>query len=87
MNARKKNQNPLYVVSQKGNVVEEAQNYLDLLIKKWGLTSALETLDLLLKNFVQFLASFITSFAILEEILKQMDDFLARLKLFFRYQI
>lgn len=54
--------NPLYVVTQKGGVVEEATGYLDALIKKLGLTPLIE----LMQSLFQMLMENVTNYASLE---------------------
>ena len=41
--------NPLFVVTKKGKIVEQADNFIDALIKKIGLTPAIEVI----KNLIQ----------------------------------
>lgn len=40
-----KQKNPLYVVTEKGNTVEEASSIIDLLVKKLNLGPALDVLN------------------------------------------
>lgn len=76
-----KNKNPLYVV--KGDDVEPAKNFIDLLVKKLNLEPAVEFLMELFKtlfNQVKTYAWFV--------IIKDMfDEFMRRIELFKRFSI
>ncbi len=72
--------NPLYVVTQKGTVVEEAANFFDLLIKKYGMETMvhqlLSILTMLLEKFATYPAlEFVKK--TLDDVLKFVDEKLA----------
>lgn len=51
-----KNKNPLYVV--KGNNVEQAKNFLDLLVKKFNLEPMIDVVSSLLKLMLSQVSSY-----------------------------
>lgn len=81
MAARKKNQNPLYVV--KGDQVEEAENFVDMLIKKLNLEPLLE----LFMNILKMMLDNVTSYPIFMVVKELFDHLMARLELFKKFSI
>lgn len=73
MNAQKKN--PLYVVSDKGNVVEEALGKFDFFIKKLGLAPLVN----FLKEFFQQLLSTVENYQMFVVIKNFIDTTLNQL--------
>ncbi len=55
---KKKNSNPLYVVTKKGKIVEKAKNPMDLIVKKFGL----EPVRDVLKNIIALILSNIKNY-------------------------
>ena len=81
---RKNKTNPLYVVTNKGQDVEQANNVIDLWVKKLGLAPVLELLDFLLKSLTSLVsnyAMFVTVKEILDGYLEQIQFFLSKLGL------
>ncbi len=79
--------NPLYVVTQKGTVVEEATNFLDLILKKYGLESMVNELfsviTLILQKFASYPAlEFVKN--LLDDVLKFVDEKLAVVEFFLK---
>jgi hypothetical protein len=81
MAARKKNQNPLYVV--KGDQVEQAENFLDMMIKKLNLEPLLE----LMMNLFKMMMENVTSYPVFAVVKELLDHLMARLELFKKYSI
>lgn len=82
---QKKNtsKNPLYVVTKKGTVVEEATSYLDAMVKKLNLKPVLDFLDWLIKAMLDLVKDYPTFIAI-----KNFFDLvMKRLELFIAYQV
>ncbi|MDC1174952.1 hypothetical protein OAT67_06140 [Bacteriovoracaceae bacterium] len=67
-NSSKKN--PLFVVTNNGQDVEEATNMLDALIKRLGLEPAIEIFE----QILEFLLSQVKSYAAFEQAKKYVDD-------------
>jgi hypothetical protein len=67
--------NPLYVVTQKGRVVEEAKNIVDALIKKLGLTPTLELCQSILQTWLKILQDFVSNYARLQVINQCWTEF------------
>ena len=86
-NNNKKNKNPLYVVTNQGQDVQEAENLIDALIKKLGLEETIKTLEGLLGMMLEMVKSYAffqvvqqwvdQIVATLEKILKMIDPVLA----------
>ena len=76
-----KAKNPLYVV--KGDQVEAAENFLDLMIKKFNLQPIIDFVLFVFK----FVMENIKSYAALEVAVTLFDDILKRLELFKRFAI
>jgi ATP adenylyltransferase/5',5'''-P-1,P-4-tetraphosphate phosphorylase II len=76
-----KAKNPLYVV--KGDQVEAAENFLDLMIKKFNLQPVIDFILFVFK----FMMENIKSYAALEVAVTLFDDLLKRLELFKRFAI
>lgn len=86
-NNNKKNKNPLYVVTNRGQDVQEAENLIDALIKKLGLEETIKTLEGLLGMMLEMVKSYAffqvvqqwvdQIVATLEKILKMIDPVLA----------
>ncbi len=78
---KKKNQNPLYVV--KGDQVEAAENFLDLIIKKFNLAPIIEILTNILKMLLDNVKTY-SAFVVAKEFL---DFLVSKLELFKKYSI
>jgi len=87
MNVKSKSTNPLYVVTNDGKDVEQAENFLDAIIKKFSLGPVLDFLNLIFQIIIdQFrgavamdlikgiMDEFVDS---LERVLKMVDPVLA----------
>ena len=55
---QKKNKNPLYVVTNNGQDVEQAKGMFDLWIKKLGLDPIIEMLEFLFKSLLNMVSSY-----------------------------
>jgi hypothetical protein len=77
------NKNPLYVVKEEGNVVEEAFGFLDALIKKWDLEPMVE----LLKTIFLQILEMIKSYPLLVSAKELLDLFIAKIEMFKKYGI
>jgi len=71
-----KNKNPLYVV--KGKNVEEANSFLDLIIKKLDLEEAITVF----KNIFSLLLAQIQTYAVFESVTKFLNDLIEKAKKF-----
>lgn len=78
---KKKNPNPLYVV--KGDQVEEADGFIDMLLKKFNLGPALDIINALFKVIFDN----IKTYAGLVAVMELLDLFMERLKLFRQFSI
>ena len=78
-----KHTNPLYVVTQKGNVVEEAQNYFELLLKKFDLVPLWEMVISLWNE----LLSQAKSYPMLQVLIDYLNLMIAKLRLWSNYSI
>jgi hypothetical protein len=81
---RKNKTNPLYVVTNKGQDVEQASNVIDLWVKKLGLRPVIELLDYLLKSLTSLVSNYAMFMAvknILDGYLEQIQFFLSKLGL------
>lgn len=78
---RKKNQNPLYVV--KGDHVEPAHGFMDMLLKKFNLKPVLDILNALFKMLLEN----IKTYAIFVAVSEFIDLLVDRLKLFKQFTI
>jgi hypothetical protein len=67
-----KNKNPLYVV--KGNNVQEAKNFVDLILKKFNLEPAVE----ILTNIFKMLLAQITSYPMLVAVKNILDQLMIK---------
>lgn len=68
--------NPLFVVTNKGKDVEEVSNYLEVIVKKLGLTPFVEFIDELFTALI----SQVTSYALFLVIKDFFDDLVAKLE-------
>lgn len=85
MNANSKN--PLYVVTNNGKDVEEAENLFDALVKKLGLEPVITILESLLQELINQVSSYGAFVAVkafidqfveaLEKLIKRLDPVLA----------
>ncbi|MBI2522306.1 MAG: hypothetical protein HYV97_17940 [Bdellovibrio sp.] len=75
-----KTKNPLYVVTQNGKVVEEAQNHLDRLVKKFNLGPVLK----LWEDLFAFFLSQIKSYPMLVVVQKLIDQWTLFLEKFLK---
>lgn len=76
-----RNKNPLYVV--KGDQVQAADNFIDMLIKKLNLEPFIELMMGMFKMLLENVSSY-PMFVVIKEML---DHFLARLELFKKFAI
>lgn len=74
----KKSKNPLYVVTNKGKTVEEATNFWDAVVKKWGLGPVIEVLSKLL----EFLLGQVQNYAMFRAVQEFLDRFIAEFNKF-----
>ena len=68
-NNKKKSTNPLYVVRNNGVDVEEAQNILDLLLKKTGLDKMIPILE----SVLHIILSQVETYPVFIEVKKMFD--------------
>lgn len=73
--------NPLYVV--KGDHVEQADNFVDLLIKKFNLAPVMEVLGNILAMLLENVKTY-SAFVVVQEFL---DFFISKFELFRKYSI
>ncbi len=78
MNAKKKN--PLFVVTNQGKDVEQANSMFEALIKKLGLTKSIAQLEKWLGDFFQFLFSLVKNYAILVAVKNILDELVIKLE-------
>lgn len=76
MGARKKNKNPLYVVTNNGQDVEQATGMFDMWVKKLGLAPLVEALDF----FLKMLLDMISSYAMFTVVKEAFDQYLAQIQ-------
>tara|TARA_B100001971_G_C18268046_1_gene596772 strand:- start:217466 stop:217699 length:234 start_codon:yes stop_codon:yes gene_type:complete len=76
-----KKKNPLYVV--KGQDVEAAEGFLDLLVKKFNL----EPLLSVLKNLLEMLMEMVQSYAMFKVVKDFVDHIVKRLELFQKFSV
>lgn len=55
---KKQKKNPLYVVSKKGRVVEEAESTIDAFIKQFNLVPLVKILDSIIKDLLTQIKSY-----------------------------
>lgn len=78
---KKKIENPLYVV--KGDSVEEATGVLDMLVKKFNLEPVFDFFMQVIKMILENVKSY-AAIAMINEL---MEEFMARLELFKKFNI
>lgn len=78
---KEKSKNPLYVV--KGDQVETATNFLDMLVKKLNLEPFVEFMLSIFKMLMDYAQTY-TTFLIIKNLL---DEFMKRVELFRKYSI
>lgn len=78
-----KKKNPLYVVTKKGSVVEEATNRFDALVKKFNLTPVLEMLNMLIEWLLEQVKDYPTFMAIK----KFIDLMVGRVELLVKFRL
>jgi len=71
-------QNPLFVVTDNGKTVEEADHIFDAIIKKLGLEEFIVVLKGILKSLIELIEQ-TNSLVMLEHISKILDKFIANL--------
>ena len=76
-----KKKNPLYVV--KGQNVEAADNFVDLVLKKLNL----EPLISVLKNILDMLMEMVTSYSMFVAVKEFIDHIVKRIELFQRFSM
>ena len=76
----KKNKNPLYVVTNQGQDVQQAENLLDALIKKLGLEETIKTLEGLLGMMLEM----VKSYAFFQVVQAWLDQLVAALEKFLK---
>lgn len=81
MGAKQKNSNPLYVV--KGDQVEQANNFVDMLIKKFNLEPLIELMLNIFKTLLENVSSY-PMFLLVKDFIDQM---MARFELFKKFSI
>lgn len=79
----KKAKNPLYVVTDKGNVVQEAANRFDAMIKKFNLTPVIEVINMLIEWLLEQVRDYPTFMAIK----KFIDSLVGRVELFVKFSL
>ena len=79
----KKSKNPLYVVTKKGSVVEEASGFIDMLIKKFRLEPVINFFNWLFKALLEQVEDYPTFIAVKNFI----DMVMKRIQLFISYNI
>ncbi len=72
----KKNKNPLYVVTNDGKDVLEANGLFDALFKRLGLEPMMQQLEVLLKA----LLGMVTSYAVFAAVKEWLDQFVATME-------
>ena len=75
-NIKAKKSNPLYVVTNKGKVVEEAKGHIDAIIKSMGLAPLIEFLE----EMFRIIVSTVTSYPMFVLLKEYIDDLVARLE-------
>lgn len=73
-----KSKNPLYVVTNKGQDVEEAENFLDAIVKKLGLEPVISILEGILQEMLQQVSSY-AFFMVLKAYIDQLVETLEKL--------
>ena len=81
--ASKNIKNPLYVVTKKGSVVEEATSLIDLLVKKFNLRPVVEFFNWLFRALLDQVKDYPTFIAVKNFI----DTVMKRLQLFLSYDL
>lgn len=76
----RKSKNPLYVVTNKGQDVEQAESWIDALIKKLGLEDTIKTLEGLLGMMLEL----VKSYAAFQVIQAWLDQFINTLEKFLK---
>lgn len=76
MSKDSKKKNPLFVVTNNGQDVEEASGLFDAFIKKFGLAPVLEFLE----NIFQMILAQVSSYPMLVAFQKFLDEFIIRLE-------
>lgn len=76
----RKNKNPLYVVTNQGQDVQQAENLLDALIKKLGLEETIKTLEGLLGMMLEM----VKSYAFFQVVQAWLDQLVAALEKFLK---
>jgi hypothetical protein len=78
-----KQKNPLYVVTKKGNVVEEASGWIDAVIKKFNLKPLLDFIQQIIAMILEQVKDYPTFIAAK----KFIDTLMGRLELFLKYSL
>ena len=78
---KSKNANPLYVI--KGDQVEAADNFFDLIVKKFNLTPLIDILTSILKMLLENIKTY-SAFIIAQDFL---DLLISKIELFKKYSI
>ncbi len=76
-----KNKNPLYVVKE--NHVEEANNFIDLLMKKFNIAPVIE----ILSNILKFLLENVKTYSAFIMVQDFIDFLVHKLELFKKYSL
>lgn len=75
-----KRKNPLFVVTNKGKDVEQAQTFLDALFKKIGLSHTVKEMEKNLQEFIHFLFSLVKNYAVFMAVKNILDQVVAKLE-------
>lgn len=75
--------NPLYVVTKKGNVVEEANNFLDAVIKKLNLGPLIDFIN----QLIQMILEQVKDYPTLMAAKKFIDLLVGRMELFLKFAV
>ena len=78
-----KKKNPLYVVTKKGNVVEEASSLLDVVIKKLNLTPIIDFIN----QMIQMILGMVKDYPTFLAAKKFIDLLIGRLELFVKFAV
>lgn len=74
----KKSKNPLYVVTNKGQDVEEAENIFDAIIKKLGIEPIVSILEGMIQEMLQQVSSY-AAFEVIKNFIDQLVEALEKL--------
>ena len=78
MNNKKKN--PLYVVTNKGKDVEQAKSWFDGLIKKLGLSGAINSVEQTVNSLIEMLVGMVKDYALFVAVKNILDEIVVKLE-------